>query len=64
MDRLQKCVMGEIEMSSTQIQAARILLNKVLPDLKAVEISDINPVDDIRNLSIDQALSLIDGSRN
>jgi len=37
--RLMKHVKGELEMSSTQVQAARILLNKALPDLKAVEHS-------------------------
>ena len=35
--RLRDHAVGEIEMSSTQIQAARILLNKTLPDLKAIE---------------------------
>lgn len=35
--RLYKHVMGEIEMSATQVNAAKILLNKVLPDMKAIE---------------------------
>lgn len=35
--RLVKHVEGEIELSATQITAAKVLLNKVLPDLKAVE---------------------------
>jgi hypothetical protein len=30
-------IQGEVEMSSTQIQAARILLAKTLPDLKSSE---------------------------
>ena len=37
--RLRDHAVGEIEMSSTQIQAARILLNKTLPDLRATEHS-------------------------
>jgi len=37
--RLQKHLNGELEMSGTQIQAARILLGKALPDLQAVEHS-------------------------
>ena len=37
--RLQKHMNGELEMSGTQIQAARILLSKALPDLQAVEHS-------------------------
>ena len=35
--RLIKHVMGEIEMSATQVNAAKILLGKVLPDMKAIE---------------------------
>ena len=34
-DRLHKHVAGEIEMSATQINAARILLAKVVPDQSA-----------------------------
>ena len=36
-NRLSQHVKGEVEMSATQIQAAKILLAKVIPDLKAVE---------------------------
>ena len=38
-DRLVKHTAGELELSTTQIQAARILLNKTLPDLRATEHS-------------------------
>ena len=37
LDRLQKHAEGEAEMSQTQINAARVCLAKVLPDLKSVE---------------------------
>jgi len=37
-DRLMKHIHGEIKMSPSQVQAARILLNKVLPDLKSMEL--------------------------
>ena len=33
-----KHVSGEIDMSPTQVRAASILLNKVLPDLKSVDM--------------------------
>jgi hypothetical protein len=52
MDRLEKHINGEIEMSNTQIQAAKILLAKALPDLKAVEhTGDIGskPLEKMRN---------------
>lgn len=35
---LHKCVDGEREMSSQQVQAARILLDKSLPNLQATEL--------------------------
>ena len=37
--RLQKHVDGEVDMSSTQLKAAEILLRKTLPDLTSVEHS-------------------------
>lgn len=36
-NRLQAHVMGEIDLTATQVQAAKILLAKVVPDLKQVE---------------------------
>lgn len=41
-DRLHKCVTGQIEMTAVQVNAARVLLNKTLPDLQAVELDAIN----------------------
>lgn len=38
-NRLTKCVMGDVELSPAQVQAARILLAKILPDLTSVEHS-------------------------
>lgn len=38
-DRLIKHALGEVEMSASQVNAARVLLNKTFPDLKAVEHS-------------------------
>ena len=39
MGRLHKHVKGEIEMRSTQIRAAEILLRKAIPDLAMVDIT-------------------------
>jgi hypothetical protein len=41
-------VNGEIDMTATQVRAASILLNKVLPDLKSIEV-DANA--DLRTVS-------------
>jgi len=38
-NRLTKHALGEVDMSSTQVQAIRILLDKSLPNLAAVEHS-------------------------
>lgn len=38
-NRLQKHVDGEAEMTPTQIQASKILLDKSLPNLQATEIT-------------------------
>ena len=42
LNRLQDHVVGKAEMSSTQVQAAKVLLNKTLPDLQAVQHSGPN----------------------
>ena len=38
-NRLTKHALGEVDMSATQVQAIRILLDKSLPNLAAVEHS-------------------------
>jgi hypothetical protein len=38
-NRLQNHVLGRIEMSKTQLTAARILLGKTVPDLSAISVS-------------------------
>ena len=63
-DRLHKCLLGEIEMSSSQIQAARILLNKVLPDLKAVEVaSEASYSGDLKSISNAYLLELLEAGK-
>ncbi|MED5549863.1 MAG: hypothetical protein VX529_10950 [Pseudomonadota bacterium] len=37
-NRMHKIAMGEVAADPTQVSAAKALLNKVLPDLKAVEV--------------------------
>lgn len=39
LDRLIKHVNGQNEMTPTQIAAAKILLSKVVPDMKAIELT-------------------------
>lgn len=57
-ERLVAFVLGEndpvtkrpVTMTASQVRAAQILLNKVLPDLKAVEVRDEAPQDAIARL--------------
>lgn len=42
LDRLVKHVNGEIDMSSSQIKAADILLKKTVPDLARTEVTGID----------------------
>jgi len=37
LNRLTEHAKGEVEMTASQVQAARIVIGKVIPDLKAVE---------------------------
>lgn len=41
-NRLRGCALGEIEMDAVQVQAARILLDKTLPNLSSVEAHNTN----------------------
>jgi len=60
--RLGKHVKGEIEMSSTQIQAARILLDRTLPPLKPFDTQALsNGIKDVSHLTPQFLLSVIEG---
>ena len=47
LNRLKDHANGEIEMTSTQIKAAQIVIGKRIPDLKSVEISGVGENGDI-----------------
>jgi hypothetical protein len=38
LNRLNQFAIGEIEMTQAQVNAARIVIGKVVPDLKAIEV--------------------------
>ena len=46
LNRLNSFAIGEIEMTQAQVNAAKIVIGKVIPDLKAIEHrgSEENPV--------------------
>lgn len=53
-NRLQKALEGEVELSSTQVSCAKILLDKSLPNLQATEISGDaeNPLQAVTQINI------------
>ena len=60
--RLQRFVDGEIEMSAAQVNAARILLNKVLPDLKSLEVNlEPQNMRDIKSIPTSELLAIVEG---
>ena len=60
--KLQACVMGEVEMTSQQVQAARILLNKVLPDAAPLERAEkANLIKDVSGIDASYLLDVIEG---
>lgn len=50
--RLHNIAMGEVVADPTQVSAAKALLNKVLPDLKAVEVTndEDNPIQHVHRI--------------
>jgi hypothetical protein len=61
--KLQAHVKGEEDMSATQIQAARILLNRTVPELKAIEIiQHSDSIRDVTHISAHDLLSVIEGT--
>lgn len=60
--RLQDCVMGKIEMDAQQVAAARILLNKVLPDAAPLERAEkANQIKDVSAVDASYLLDVIEG---
>ena len=39
LNRLESCANGKVELSAAQVQAMRIVIGKVVPDLKRVEMT-------------------------
>ena len=59
--RLSQHIDGDIDMTATQIQAARILLNKVVPDVKAYEIKRVDQ-SSAQAIDNDSLRAIIDGT--
>lgn len=53
-NRFQKCIDGEVTLDAQQVSCGKALLNKILPDLKAIELSgdDNNPISFIQKIEL------------
>ena len=58
--RVQRCALGEIEMTSTELQAAKLLINKLIPDAVASQ-DNSREMRDISAQSPHALLSIIEG---
>ena len=58
--RVQACALGQVEMTSVELQAAKLLINKLIPDATA-DPSAVRDVRDISAQSPHQLLSIIEG---
>ena len=63
-NRVQKCAMGELEMTNVQFQAAKLLINKTIPDLPATQHEGGQGAQDVSGISPQVLLALIEGRRN
>ena len=62
--RLIKHVMGEIELTPAQVASARILMGKVLPDLKSTEVKGRIEAMTTHRLSDNQLMLIASGALN
>lgn len=60
-NRLVRCATGEEEMTANEIAAARILLNKTVPDLKPQEQDNLNEINDVTAIPTSRLLDVIEG---
>ena len=58
--RLQRVALGEEEATQTEINAARILLDRTLPSIKPMEVS-MGDGGNAKTITNDQLLNLIEG---
>lgn len=60
--KVEQCALGNIEMSNVQFQAAKLLINKTIPDLPTpTDYDPLNGAKDISHANPHALLSIIDG---
>ena len=58
--RLQKCALGKEAMLSGELTAARILLDRTMPVLKALEIKTDDSINSLKTITNTQLLDFIE----
>jgi hypothetical protein len=62
--KLEKHIEGKHEMTATQVQAARILLDRTVPVLRAIEVQqNPNDIKDIRTISATDLIGIIESKQ-
>jgi hypothetical protein len=59
-NKLHRVVEGTEEMTMVQLQSAKILLNKTVPDLKAMEVTQTGDID-AKTVTNQQLIDVIEG---
>ena len=52
--RLEDHILGKVEMTSSQVSAASILIKKTLPDLQSVQVEKQTPYNSIENKTVEE----------
>ena len=52
--RLEDHILGKVEMTSSQVSAASILIKKTLPDLQSVQVEKQTPNNSIENKTVEE----------
>ena len=60
-DRVQKCALGSVEMTNTEFQAAKLLINKTIPDLPQQPVDPLAGAKDVSGMSAHALLTIIEG---
>lgn len=63
--RLKNHALNRVEMSATQVNAAKILLAKCIPDLRAIDISgsvDVKDADQLSTSELYRRISALEGA--
>ncbi len=62
--RLEDHILGKVEMTSSQVSAASILIKKTLPDLQSVQVEKQTPNNWFENMTVEEIKAELDEIRD